>query len=135
MSVPERWLALRVAATEPLRREGVVEALMQAGGRGVVEENDGLVTYLPEPSDPDRLLRDVRTDLIGLGAIEDPGDVTWWWQPQEDWEEVWKQGLEPRLVSPRILITPSWKTPEAEAGQVVVVVDPVPSIPRTTAES
>ena len=124
MTVPDRWLALRIEVTAPLPRELVAEALLGAGGRGVVEEPEAMVTYLPEPTEVEDVLSRLRGKLMAVAAIDGPESVTWWWQPQEDWEELWKRGLEPRLVSPRILITPSWKSVTPEPGQVVVVVDP-----------
>jgi len=124
VTVPERWLALRIEVTDPLPRELVAEALLRVGGRGVVEEPEAMVTYLPEPSEVEAVLSGLREELSTLEAIAGPESITWWWQPQEDWEELWKRGLEPRLVSPRILITPSWKSVSPAPGQVVVVVDP-----------
>ena len=122
MTVPERWLAIRVKVAGTLERELVAEALLAAGGRGVVEEEDGLVTYLPEPSDPERARGELTASLATAGAPASA--VEFWWQSQEDWAETWKQGLEPRSVSERILITPSWKDADPAPGQVVVVVDP-----------
>ncbi len=122
MTVPERWLAIRVRVADPLARELAAEALIAAGGRGVVEEDEGVVTYLPEPTDPVAVVEGLQREL-GTGLTAEP-DVDHWWQPQEDWAEVWKRGLEPRAVTDRILIAPSWAEVEPESHQVLVIVDP-----------
>ena len=122
MTVPERWLALRVRVTEPLDRELAAEVLVDAGGRGVVEEDDGVVTYLPEPEDPQTALNELRERLAA--RISPPPAVDDWWQAQEDWAEIWKRGLAPRAVTDRVLIAPSWTEAAPSPGQVLVVVDP-----------
>ncbi len=54
--------------------------------------------------------------------------LSWSWQPQGDWESVWRHGLGSRKLTDRIVVTPSWCRPEAEelaeGRAVVVVVDP-----------
>lgn len=90
------------------------------------EEGEDLVTHLAEPADPEGTLRNA-ADVLGRRtgrAVE----VESGWQPHEDWEHLWRQGLARRRVSPRIVVTPSWIEPGPEAeggpGDVVIVVDP-----------
>ena len=122
---PERWLVVRVAA--PQDEDGralLVDALLDLGGRAVWDEGPWSLTHLPihagdpEPDDAavEAALREAMSDPDLLVQISV--------QEQRDWEELWKVGLEPRRLTDRIVVTPSWKTPETRDGDLVIVVDP-----------
>ena len=101
----------------------LADGLIRLGGRGVEERDGAFTTYLPPPDDPDRFVQGALTTLkehIGHGDL----DVEWRWQRQEDWEELWKRGLAPRRVGPRIVIHPSWMEPDVGPGDVVIQLDP-----------
>jgi ribosomal protein L11 methyltransferase len=124
--VPRRWLEITVrlpGTAHLLLAELVGQHLLDMGARGVQELEVGLRTYLPPPADPealtDALLRRIR-EIPGAGVAE----LDWRWQPQEDWEVFWRWGLGPRRITPRIMVTPSWETVEAEPGAIVVTLDP-----------
>ena len=118
-----RWLELRV------RHAGDAEApipdtLVTLGARGVVEEPDRYVAYFEEPEDPEGFVDSARVRLTDDAGIE-PGDVSWTWQDQRDWAELWKRGLGPRRIGGRIVVHPSWAPPEAtRPDDVVIVLDP-----------
>jgi len=119
-----RWLELRVRSPqagelEPLLTEG----LMALGARAVHEADGWSITHVQEPPDSEAFLAEwaVRlADLVGGADVE----ISTSWVDHEDWAETWKRGLEPRRLTPRLHVTPSWHRVEAGPGEVVVVVDP-----------
>lgn len=124
-SGPRRWLELRArcpaaADRAPLLAEGFV-----ALGARAVEERDGwYVTYLEEPADPEAFVRAAPARLAALTGLEGV-EVEARWQAHEDWAEAWKRGLEPRRVSERVVVRPSWTEPLApRPGDVEIVLDP-----------
>ena len=46
------------------------------------------------------------------------------WQRQEDWAEFWKRGLEPRRLTRRLVVTPTWIEPEVDPDDLVIALDP-----------
>ena len=123
--IPERWLVLGVRS--PSGGEDVTglltEGLLALGGRAVWEEGGRLITHLPEPDDAERFLQGAEARLRSLtGDANLVLEATW--QAHEDWAETWKRGLAPRRVTERLVVTPSWETPELRPGDVVITVDP-----------
>jgi len=124
VSAPDRWLVLSVRLADPELRPLAVDALVGLGAGAVQETGDALVTYLAPPSDPDAFAEDARAavaDALPDGAAP---EVSWHWQDNEDWSRTWKQGLGPRVISPRLVVKPTWTEWEAAPGQVVLDVDP-----------
>jgi ribosomal protein L11 methyltransferase len=128
---PDRWLVLTVkglhgspegsSAPDP-SRELIPELLLELGGRGVEEDPEGFTTYLAPPDDLDTFLSDAkgRLEKVAPGRAR----LEWAWQPHEDWEDLWRQGLGPRRITPRIVVAPTWDTPEAEPGEILITLDP-----------
>jgi len=115
------------------RRERVVDFLMEGGlgataPRGVEEQEDELVVYLPPPSGSEGgvggLVERLRRGLRELGEERAADVVHPGWQPHEAWAEHWRAGFGTRWITPRILVTPSWLPVEAGPGEVVLIVDP-----------
>jgi ribosomal protein L11 methyltransferase len=122
-TTPDRWLALSVETVTPLESELLVEGLLGLGGRGVQEVEGGLITYVPAPADPEAFVRVAREQLLettGLDHIR----LTWRWQEHRDWSVLWRQGLGPRTITDRLIVTPSWCEAEAPEGAVVATIDP-----------
>ncbi len=126
-ATPDRWLALSVDSYAPMASELLVEPLLGLGARGVQEIGGRLITYVPPPVDPEAFVRraqDVLREATGLDHIA----LTWRWQEHRDWSVLWRQGLGPRIITDRLVVTPSWceaEAPvEAPAGAVVVTIDP-----------
>lgn len=126
-SVPERWFVLSVRSDSPLASDLLVDPLLSLGGRAVEERNGEFITHLPPPEEPEDLFLRVRTTLEEATGLDDL-QLSWSWQAHEDWESLWKQGLGPRKVTDRLIVTPSWCQGEADemVGEhaVVVVIDP-----------
>ncbi|MQA91906.1 MAG: methyltransferase domain-containing protein [Gemmatimonas sp.] len=124
---PDRWLVLtarvaRVDPEDPLRGL-LVEGLLALGGLSVVEEGDSLTTYLRPPRDPQKVVEQAR-HFLGDWIGGDPPELSWRWQRNEDWEREWRRGLQPRKVSPRFVVKPTWTEWQATAGEIVLEIDP-----------
>ncbi len=128
---PDRWLALSVDRISPITSELLVEALLGLGARGVQEVEGRLITYVPPPDDPEAFLKRAQDVLRKATGLDDV-PLTWHWQEHRDWSVLWRRGLGPRTITPRLVVTPSWceaeapvEAPfEAPTGAVVVTIDP-----------
>ncbi len=126
MSAPRRWLALSVrdGSGFPHVAELLPEAIRRLGGGGAEEDDrGGLVTYFPEPEDPELLLEEVRREIeayTGTSSL----DLSWRWQEHEAWADTWRRGFEPRRITDRLVVSPSWRDPELQPGEVLVTLDP-----------
>ncbi len=126
MSTPKRWFVLSVRTREEgsPAHELLPEAVGRAGGNGAVEDGEGgLLTYFPDPEDPELLLEEVRRELeayTGTSAL----DLSWRWQEHEAWADAWREGFKPRRVTDRLVVAPSWTEPEVRAGDLVLTLDP-----------
>lgn len=126
MSTPERWLELsaRIPASDPLH-DLLGEGLLALGGLSVEERGDALITYLPPPEEgPEAFVHTARAFLAEWLMDDEPPELSWRWQPNEDWEREWRRGLQPRRVTDRIVVKPSWTAWDAEPGQIVIDIDP-----------
>lgn len=129
--IPHRWLNLTVRLTAPTSeaeslpdpvRELVPQLLLELGGRGVEETADAFTTYLPPPEELDAFLATVRSRLEEVAPGR--GQLHWGWQPHEDWEQLWRRGLGPRQITPRIMVAPTWDTPTADPEGILITLDP-----------
>lgn len=121
---PSRWLVLGVRTPlDEVTAELLTDSLITLGGRAVWEENGRLTTHLPEPDDPEAFLTHARARLRCLALAPDL-ELEAGWQPHEDWAETWKRGLAPRRITARLVVTPTWETPEVRPGDVVITLDP-----------
>jgi len=123
-SVPDRWLVVSVRAPGATERHLLVDALVRLGARAVEERDGALVTHFPPPSDPEALVDEIRWRLSTVHGAGSSLEVSWSWQPHEDWAELWKRELVPRRVTSRIVVTPTWLEPDAGPGDVVIRLDP-----------
>jgi ribosomal protein L11 methyltransferase len=122
--VTRRWLVLSVLLPSGETSAALLtDTLVHLANRAVWEEDGRLVTYVPEPPDPDSFIIDVQNDLRSLAGLDDLTLETRW-QPHEDWAETWKRGLGPRRVTPRMIVTPTWEQPDAQPGDLVIRLDP-----------
>ncbi len=107
--------------------ELLVEPMLGLGGRGVQEVEGRLITYVPPPADPEAFVRAAEDTLRQATGVQDLA-LAWTWQEHRDLSVLWKQGLGPRAITDRLVITPSWceaqASLEAPVGAVVVTIDP-----------
>jgi ribosomal protein L11 methyltransferase len=102
----------------------VVEELLALPVRGVEERAGLLVAHLPDPGEEaEEVLRRVRERLRLVGDFE-PSSLRWTWQPHQEWSDLWRRGLEPRRVTSRLVVSPTWKDPELGPGELLISVDP-----------
>jgi ribosomal protein L11 methyltransferase len=118
-------MALRVERSDAVEGDVLAALLLEFGGRGVVEELDSLTTYLEPPDDPEHVVHVLEARLREVTPAGGPAPRVWWeWQAQEDWAEVWKEGLHPRKVTPRLIVAPSWEPGDPGPGETVLLIDP-----------
>ncbi len=121
--VPDRWLVLTVHSPSGDEGSAVAEGLIALGGTAVVEEPDGLTTYLPPPDDPETFVEEARKTLSDY-APDATLELSWRWQPNEDWAVQWRRGLRPRRVGERLIVAPTWTEPEPGPNDIVIWIDP-----------
>jgi ribosomal protein L11 methyltransferase len=119
---PARWIALTVRVPSEELTEELAEGLVSLGGSAVEEDVDLLTTYVPEPADPDAFLTAAADRLAAIAGAEP--EILWRWQTDEDWSARWKEGLAPRRVGARIVVTQPWNPVAAAGDDVVIVIDP-----------
>jgi ribosomal protein L11 methyltransferase len=118
---PDRWLELTLRS--PALAADISLVLLELGASAVQETDGALVTYFPPPEELDEFLDSVRARLEAFptsSAVE----LSWRWQPQKDWETLWRRGLELRKITSRLAVAPSWEPVPAEPGQVLITLDP-----------
>lgn len=124
MSAEERrWLEVSARCSREDLAPLLVEGLLALGGRAAEEREGWYVTHLSAPTDLDAFLADARSALCEATGLDEV-DVRAAWKAHEDWAETWKRGLQPRAVTERILVRPSWSPSPAGAPDVEIVLDP-----------
>lgn len=125
---PDRWLVLTARLpAEPLApevaRDELAETLLALGGAAVQEEEDGgLTTFILPPDDVEAFLSDAADRIEEATGL--PAELDWRWQENEDWARLWKEGIQPRRVGERLIISPTWAEPETRPDDVVIFIDP-----------
>jgi ribosomal protein L11 methyltransferase len=112
------FLMLRVqAADRPLAERAIAEAY-EAGALGLEEcDGDGTLIELYLPAEAAAAVTRALAPLgVELGAVCRVDDT--------DWSEAWKESLEPSVISPRLVVRPSFRSVTPADGQHVVVIDP-----------
>jgi ribosomal protein L11 methyltransferase len=136
--VSDRWIALTVRVPSEELTEELAEGLLALGGLAVEQDVDLLTTCVPEPDEPDAFLREATDRLTrivagtdadaagaaGRGASGEPLEILWRWQEDEDWSARWKEGLGPRRVGERLVVTQPWNPVEPEDDDIIIVIDP-----------
>src|SRR5690554_6265922 len=120
--VPEKWLVLELVVSSSADRAALVEELVALGGGAVEERDDRLITYVVPPADAEAFVAEADARL--REAAPDGGfRLEWRWRENEDWLEAWRRGLKPRRIG-RLVVTPSWESPDLGEGDLAVVIDP-----------
>ncbi len=122
-SGPGDWFVLTVGVPDVPHAPLVAQGLIDLGGQAVEEAEGEYCSFFPPPEDPEAFAAECLAalqDFVGLAPLE----ISWRWQLDEDWEVLWKRGLGPRRITERLLVTPSWCAPQAEPGDLMIVIDP-----------
>lgn len=114
----DRWLVLSVHSDRSELLELAAAELIELGGTSVVEEPGSVSSYL-SAGGADALAAELRGRLPAEGV-----EVRWRWQEDQDWAREWKRGLQPRRITDRVVVKPTWCEWDAEPGQVVIDIDP-----------
>jgi ribosomal protein L11 methyltransferase len=92
-----------------------------AGAAGIEERElaDGVLLIIYAPAGDAEPVRAAVAAAAGAGAVTAAEPV-----PETDWSEQWKRGLEATVISPRLLVRPSFVERVLAPGQVELVIDP-----------
>lgn len=120
--MPGRWLVVTVRVPSDELVDELAEGLVALGGSAVEQDLDLLTTFVAEPDDPDAFLHLAADQVRAIAGAE--LEMLWRWQDDEDWSRLWKEGLAPRAVGERFLLTQPWNPVEEEGARTVIVVDP-----------
>src|SRR5690606_22763703 len=82
-----------------------------------------LITYVPLVEDADILLARIRESLSSVLGVQ-PAQLSAEQMPEQDWLALWRSGLAPRRVGPRILVSPTWAEVEPGPDDLVITLDP-----------
>lgn len=121
---PERWLAISARIPSDDLRPLVAEGMLALGGSAVQEEGEVLTSYLLPPADPKAFVEHARMLLeqsVAPGALV---EFSWHWQEDEEWAREWKRGLQPRKVTERLVVKPTWTEWVAQPEEEVIDLDP-----------
>lgn len=118
------WIELTVQCpSEDLA--GLVAEGLVAYGASAVEELPGVVrTWLPcgDAATPESIA------VAALAALQRHAgrslSIDWCIRAETDWSAAWREGLQPRRVGARIVVAPTWATPELRPGDVLLAIDP-----------
>jgi len=93
-----------------------------AAGATGLEERDGeseITLILYAPAAAARAVYDALAEAAPALRVEPPAEV-----PATDWSERWKAGLTATIISPRLLIRPSFVPAALAPGQAEIAIDP-----------
>ncbi len=126
------WLEVSVTVNGEAA-EAVAEVLSRYVPRGVAIEagpagiGSGPVTvraYLPNDERLPQTRRQVEEGLWHLGQILPLPEPTFRQVAEADWAEAWKAHFHVLHIGQRIVVRPSWQPYSAQAGEVVIELDP-----------
>lgn len=121
----DRWLLLSVRVPAADMRPLVGEALIEISGAAVQEEAGWIYAWLPSGGgSPESYVQRIRAVLLREVPSGSVSRISWRWQEDQDWAEAWKRGLEPRKVSRRLVVKPTWTSWEASENETVIDIDP-----------
>ena len=115
------WLVLEVRSPSAQQKELLAEGLIALGADAVIESGDWLSTWL-SATDQSEIVARARAQLQLLAGA--PVEIRWSLREEQDWSKRWRDGLEARRVSDRIVVTPSWIEYQARDGDIVLTIDP-----------
>jgi ribosomal protein L11 methyltransferase len=117
----QSFCQIAVRAVDAEQAERLAAEAYAAGATGLEERASGneitLILYAPTAT------AQAVCDAIAKAApgvrIEPPAEV-----PETNWSEQWKAGLTATIISPRLLIRPSFVSATRLSGQAEIVIDP-----------
>jgi ribosomal protein L11 methyltransferase len=111
--------------------EGVADALLALGAKGVVEERQPLqvrvIAYFPADEKLEERVRAIRQRISALekqGLRIGPGTVGVRTVGAQAWSEAWKDQFSVQHIAPGLVIAPTWENYQSKGGECVVLLDP-----------
>lgn len=130
---PQSWIELAIVTSREAA-DAFSDRLIEYGSQGAVLEDVAnhpawtvVKAYYDESVDLTALKTQIKrylTELQLLGIECGPGEMTTTTIAQEDWSSNWKQYFKPLRVGQHFVIKPSWEPFEAEAGDLLIDIDP-----------
>jgi ribosomal protein L11 methyltransferase len=120
-SASARFARFLARAADAAAAERISAEAWAAGAVGLEERDaaDGVELLIYAPAGVVGAVRAAVAEAAEAGSVAAAEPV-----PESDWSECWKQGLDAILVSPRLLVRPSFVERRAAPGQLELVVDP-----------
>jgi ribosomal protein L11 methyltransferase len=112
---------IAVRAVDAAQAERLAAEAYAAGAAGLEErESENEITLiLYAPAVAAQAVCDAIAKAAPEARIDPPAEV-----PETNWSEQWKAGLTAMIISPRLLIRPSFVSAEPIPGQAEIVIDP-----------
>ncbi len=133
------WLEIACRVPAPLADQ-VADELVALTGSGVCVDNQAVDTfsldtvtepsivtikaYLPDDASTGETVAAIRRVLESLtpcGTIPEPVVMP---VHEEDWANTWKEHFKPTRIGRRLVVAPTWEPYTAEAGDIVIRLDP-----------
>ncbi|MBW3630489.1 MAG: 50S ribosomal protein L11 methyltransferase [Gemmatimonadetes bacterium] len=121
---PERWLVVTVDLDSRDLLDLAAAELIALGGSSVVEQPGSVSTYLPPTGDPSTLMGAARERLASALPPGTELNLSWKWQDNEDWAREWKNGLQPRQITERLVVKPTWTEWDRSSDELIIDIDP-----------
>jgi ribosomal protein L11 methyltransferase len=117
----ESFARITVRVEPGAEAERVAAEAYEAGAVGLEERSgsDGTTLLLYAPAEAAARVRQAVIALAGAAAVAAPWPVA-----PTDWAETWKRGLGPCVISPRLVVRPSFAAFAATPGQAELIIDP-----------
>jgi ribosomal protein L11 methyltransferase len=117
----ETFRQITVHAADDEQAERLTAEAYAAGATGLEERESAneIILILYAPTAVAEAVRDAIAEAAPGARIEVPTEV-----PDVDWSEKWKAGLTETIISPRLLIRPSFVSVDRLPGQAEIAIDP-----------
>lgn len=129
------WLKAQVKMN-PVLEEAVVDFLVGVMGAGVEQAVDTggpdlyFNVYLQDQSPDEQSQKQLQhkiesylTEMAGIYQVEQPR-INWELLEDQDWSSNWKVHFKPFVITPGLVIAPTWEQYTAEKEEQVIVMDP-----------
>jgi ribosomal protein L11 methyltransferase len=119
------FVEVEIQADDSLR-EHLAAILGQIGFEGFWEDEETLRGYIQAGRWSPSMLEEVHTitALVARSSSSPFPRIRVASIPDRNWNEEWERTIRPVLVTPRIVITPTWHNYTPTAGQIVLTIDP-----------
>lgn len=104
--------------------EALINMLNDAGCVGVVENERNLLAYFPDFPGIEKIAGDISSfkSILSDSGLPHAFSFSCIHMPDRDWNETWKNNIQPIDVGESLTIVPPWKEPAA--GRVSLIIDP-----------